>query len=135
MEDASAGRARIIGSAIGLFFGGVWSVLGARALSSSWRLLVADAGIVLTVVLIVRLWRAPRVQRTQSTGARTTFSDLIVGPQKTKRRVDEFIGTPFWLAGNGCAHARSGCRWPICRPAVHDRAPDDNRALPVNFRG
>ena len=60
MEDASAGRARIIGSAIGLFFGGVWSVLGARALSSGWRLLVADAGIVLTVVLIVRLWRTPR---------------------------------------------------------------------------
>ncbi len=59
MGNASAGRAGIMGSAIGLFFGGVWSVLGARALSPGWPLPVAAAGIVLTAALIFRLWRAP----------------------------------------------------------------------------
>ena len=58
MENATDGRGRIMGSGIGLFFGGVWSVLGARALSPGWQLPAAAAGIVLTAVLIFRLWRA-----------------------------------------------------------------------------
>ena len=58
MENATDGRGRIMGSAIGLFFGGVWSVLGARALRPGWQLPAAAAGIDLTAVPLLRPWRA-----------------------------------------------------------------------------
>lgn len=60
--------AQFIGSAIGLSFGGVWSVLGSKALVHGWQLPAAAAGIALTLVLIVRQWRAPL-----ATGAGTTL--------------------------------------------------------------
>ncbi len=59
MPMAREKRAQFIGSAIGLFFGGVWSVLGSQALVHVWQLPVAVAGIALTAVLIFRQWRAP----------------------------------------------------------------------------
>ena len=59
MENARGSRSRIIGSAIGLVFGGVWSVLGARALQREWQIPAMVAGITFTAALILRLWPRP----------------------------------------------------------------------------
>ncbi|MGI8438239.1 MAG: hypothetical protein ACR2NX_15295 [Chthoniobacterales bacterium] len=52
-------RGQFTGGVIGLFFGGVWSVLGAQGLAPTWRLPAEAGGILITIALIVRLLSAP----------------------------------------------------------------------------
>jgi hypothetical protein len=59
MSEVSEPRPRPISGAIGLFFGGLWSVLGAQGLRQSWQLPAAAIGIAITVALIIMLWRRP----------------------------------------------------------------------------
>jgi hypothetical protein len=57
MSAAIFSRPRPIPASIGLFFGGLWCWLGASALSPHWQIPVGVAGMLVSLVLIVRLWR------------------------------------------------------------------------------
>jgi hypothetical protein len=59
MENPSTRSPRPIPATIGLVFGGLWFWLGATALPPVWRTLAGLAGALITLGLIVRLWRAP----------------------------------------------------------------------------
>lgn len=48
---------RPIGNTIGLAFGGLWAVLGAQALPAAWQGPVLAGAAVITLALIIRLWR------------------------------------------------------------------------------
>jgi hypothetical protein len=48
-----------IGATIGLFFGGLWCVLGSQALPQGWRMAALVAGWIVTALLIVQVWRRP----------------------------------------------------------------------------
>jgi hypothetical protein len=61
MSDAVAKRARSIGGSVGLFFGGLWCLIGALALPKAWQIPVAIAGFVVSAAMIIRLWRASAV--------------------------------------------------------------------------
>jgi hypothetical protein len=50
---------RPIGATVGLFFGGLWCVLGSQALPQHWQLPVIVAGWIVTLLLVLRLWRLP----------------------------------------------------------------------------
>ena len=50
-------RPRPIPATIGLFFGGLWCWLGALGLPSAWQMPAGVAGIAVSLLLIVRLWR------------------------------------------------------------------------------
>ena len=52
-------RPRPIGPGIGLLFGGLWCLLGAQALSDPWRMAATALGGVITLALVVRVWRSP----------------------------------------------------------------------------
>ena len=58
MDNAVTRRARPIPATIGLVFGGLWFWLGATALPLDWRLPAGVLGALITLGLIVRLWRA-----------------------------------------------------------------------------
>ena len=58
MDNPSPQRARPIPATIGLIFGGLWFWLGALALPPAWRTPAGLLGALITVGLIVRLWRA-----------------------------------------------------------------------------
>ncbi|MEP9360363.1 hypothetical protein [Sphingomonas sp. KR3-1] len=53
-----AKRYRPIPGTIGLFFGGVWGVFGAQALSQDWRSAGIAGAVLVTAVLIALLWRS-----------------------------------------------------------------------------
>ncbi|HEX3810965.1 MAG TPA: hypothetical protein VHW02_14825 [Rhizomicrobium sp.] len=57
MSNARGLRPKPIGGTIGLFFGGLWSFLGAQALPQPWQMPVAIVGFVVTFVLIAMVWR------------------------------------------------------------------------------
>jgi hypothetical protein len=61
MSDAVAKRARSIGGSIGLFFGGLWCLIGALALPPAGQIPAAMTGFAISAVLIIRLWRAPAI--------------------------------------------------------------------------
>jgi len=50
---------RPIGATVGLFFGGLWCVLGSQALPQHWQLPVLVAGWLVTLLLVLRLWWRP----------------------------------------------------------------------------
>lgn len=52
-------RSKPIPGTIGIVFGGLWAIIAATALTPGWRLPMAIAGVVVTIVLVVRLWRTP----------------------------------------------------------------------------
>ena len=57
MNNVADRRPRPIPASIGLFFGGLWCWLGALGLPPVWRAPVGVAGILASLLLIVRLWR------------------------------------------------------------------------------
>ena len=59
MHAASDIRQRPIGGSLGLFFAGLWSVLGALALQKPMQAPAMAVGLLLSAVLILRLWRLP----------------------------------------------------------------------------
>jgi hypothetical protein len=60
---------RPIGATVGLFFGGLWCVLGSQALPVAWQWPAIAAGWIVTLALIVQLWR----RKTVSGGGGTMF--------------------------------------------------------------
>jgi hypothetical protein len=57
MDAIADKRPRPIPASIGLFFGGLWCWLGASGLPAAWQAPVGIAGLLLSLVLIARLWR------------------------------------------------------------------------------
>ena len=50
-------RSRSISGSIGLFFGGLWGVIGALSLPSVWQLPIILVVALISTVLVIRLWR------------------------------------------------------------------------------
>lgn len=53
---------RPIGATVGLFFGGLWCVLGSQGLPASWQIPILIAGWIVTALLVLRLWRWPSLR-------------------------------------------------------------------------